>query len=118
MIEVRARNFERLCDFYGGVLGLPASMRDAERQFAMFGEKPPYLAVVGKRATRAGPSRLLPDFAVEGLDGVLRTLKARGVRILSQPSASPEGYRIARVCDPEGNEIHVFEWVGASPARG
>lgn len=118
MIEIRARDWQGLCAFYGEVLGLPAAMRDEASAFAMFGREPPYLAVVKKQGTAsAGRSRVLPDFAVPDLDGVLESLKARGVKVLSPPAHSPEGYRIARICDPEGNELHVFEWVKPSPAR-
>jgi glyoxylase I family protein len=117
MIEIRARDFGALCDFYEEVLGLTVAMRDLKAGFAMFGKKPPYLAVV-RKAVRGTPkrSRALPDFKVDDLDAALSRLKAAQVAVLAEPSASPEGYRIARIADPEGNEIHLFEWVdGAGP---
>jgi predicted enzyme related to lactoylglutathione lyase len=111
LVEIRAKDFERLCAFYGEVLGLPAAMRDNNAAFAMFGRAAPFVAVVGKPFKLAsGRSRAVPDFAVADLDGALRRLKARGVRVLSPAAASHEGYRIARIADPEGNEIHLFEW--------
>jgi glyoxylase I family protein len=117
MIEIRARDFGALCAFYEESMGLSVAMRDLKAGFAMFGKKPPYLAVV-RKALRGAPkrSRALPDFKVEDLDAILARLKAAGVAVLAEPSASPEGYRIARVADPEGNEIHLFEWAeGAGP---
>ena len=117
MIEVRARDFGALCAFYGEVLGLSVAMRDPKAGFAMFGRKPPYLAVV-RKALRGAPkrSRALPDFKVDDLDLTLSHLRDEGVAVLAEPSASPEGYRIARIADPEGNEIHLFEWsAGAGP---
>ena len=111
MVEVRAGDFEGLCRFYGEVLGLPSAMRDEPNAFAMFGKAPPYVAVVGKPLKGArGRSRVVPDFAVDDLDAALKGLRAKGVRVLSPPAASHEGYRIARVADPEGNEVHLFEW--------
>lgn len=111
MVEVRAKDYGRLAAFYGDVLGLPPAMRDDEHAFAMFGRSPPFVAVVGNKVKgAAGRSRAVPDFVVSDLNGALKRLKARGVRVLSPPAASHEGYRIARIADPEGNEIHLFEW--------
>ena len=111
IVEIRAKDFEAMCAFYGEVLGLPCAMRDGKAAFAMFGKAPPFVAVVGKPFKLAsGRSRAVPDFAVGDLNGVLRQLKARRVRVLSPPALSHEGYRIARIADPEGNEIHLFEW--------
>jgi len=116
IVEIRAKDFALMCRFYGEVLGLPAAMRDDEHAFAMFGKAAPFVAVVGKGFKLAsGRSRVVPDFVVGDLDGVLRRLKARGVRVLSAPVASHEGYRIARIADPEGNEVHLFEWSGPKP---
>jgi predicted enzyme related to lactoylglutathione lyase len=117
IVEIRAKDFERMCRFYGDVLGLPTAMRDDSTAFAMFGKAAPFVAVVGKDFKLAsGRSRAVPDFAVLDLDGVLRRLKARRDRVLSAPAASHEGYRIARIADPEGNEIHLFEWSGPKRA--
>jgi predicted enzyme related to lactoylglutathione lyase len=111
MVEVRARDFARLCAFYGETLGLPVAMQDEEHAFAMYGRGPPFLAVVGKSVTLArGRSRAVPDLVVADLDRVLAALRRRGVRVLAAPAASHEGYRIARIADPEGNEVHLFEW--------
>jgi predicted enzyme related to lactoylglutathione lyase len=116
IVEIRAKDYARLCRFYGEVLGLPTAMRDDSTSFAMFGKAAPFVAVVGKGFKLAsGRSRAVPDFAVGDLDGALRRLKARRVRVLAAPVASHEGYRIARIADPEGNEIHLFEWSGAKP---
>lgn len=117
MIEVRAADFGSLCAFYRDVLGLPEATRDEAGGFAMFGRREPYVAVVKKHAgAAAGPSRVVPDFVVGDLDGALEALAARGVPVIAPPSASPEGYRIATIEDPEGNSIHLFEWLpGARP---
>lgn len=111
MVEVRARDFGALCRFYGKTLGLKTAMLDQEHAFAMYGKGAPYVAVVGKGMKLArGRSRAVPDLVVEDLDAALSALKKRRVRVLSPPEASHEGYRIARIADPEGNEIHLFEW--------
>jgi predicted enzyme related to lactoylglutathione lyase len=110
MVEVRARDWERLCAFYGVTLGLPRRMLDVPGRFAMYGAREPFVAVVGRRAGGTGASRVVMDFAVADLGAALHALAARGVRPSSGPEESAEGYRLARIEDPEGNEIHLFEW--------
>jgi len=116
MVEVRAVDWERLAEFYGTTLGLPRRMMDAQAGFAMFGKREPFVAVVRKPGAAARGARVVIDFTVGDLDGALAELSRRGVSILSPAKPSPEGYRIARIADPEGNEIHLFEWT--SPSAG
>lgn len=113
MVEVRAIDWERLSAFYGTTLGLPQRMKDAQAGFAMFGASEPFVAVVRKPGLATQAARVVIDFTVRDLDGALAELSKRGVSILSPAKPSPEGYRIARIADPEGNEIHLFEWTNA-----
>jgi len=116
MVEVRARDWDAMCTFYGETLGLPQQMRDESAGFAMFCAKEPFLAVVRKPIDGApAPSRVVLDLVVENVDGALSRLSAAGVRVLSAAKDSPEGYRIARIADPEGNEIHLFSWSKPRP---
>ena len=118
MLEVRAEDWPRLCRFYRDGLGWPEAVLDLENAFAMFGAKPPYIAVVGGRlGGKLRHSRVLPDLAVGDLEGALASLSAQGGTVLSPPSPSPEGYRIARACDPEGNELHLFEWLSPPASK-
>jgi len=111
MVEIRARDWAALSAFYRDTLGLVEQMRDSAAGFAMYGAKEPFLAVVKKPAEAGpGPSRVVADLVIERLDDALSRLQAAGVRVLSSPKESPEGYRIARIADPERNEIHLFEW--------
>lgn len=115
MVEVRADDWPGLCAFYGEALALPRRMIDREGRFALYGHGEPFVAVVGRGPAGRGRSRVVMDFAVPDLDAALRHLSGLGVVPSSGPSESPEGYRLARVEDPEGNEIHLFEWTGAPP---
>jgi predicted enzyme related to lactoylglutathione lyase len=111
MVEIRARDWAALSAFYRDTLGLPEKMRDADAGFAMYGAKEPFLAVVRKPADAGpGPSRVVTDLVVDDLDGALSRLQAAGVQVLASAKDAPEGYRIARIADPEMNEIHLFEW--------
>jgi lactoylglutathione lyase len=50
----------------------------------------------------------------EDCDAAIDRLRAAGVRITSEPEDQPWGERIARVLDPDGNEVII----GARPAAG
>jgi predicted enzyme related to lactoylglutathione lyase len=116
MAEIRSRNWESLCTFYGETLGLPERMVDKKGQFAMYGEAAPFVALVGKKDANEGVSRVVLDFVVADLDACLAELGRRGVEPSGPPEPSPEGYRIARLSDPEGNLIHLFEWTSPGGA--
>ena len=118
MAEVRASKWEALCAFYGTTLGLPQRMLDSKGRFAMYGGAAPFVAVVGRDQLAAGVSRVVLDFVVKDLDACLAALRGRGVQPAAAPETSPEGYRIARIADPEGNEIHLFEWSAAGAPQG
>ena len=77
----------------------------------MYGEAAPFVAVVGKARPAEGVNRVVLDFAVKDLDACLAELSRRGVEPAGPPEASPEGYRIAKIADPEGNEVHLFQWI-------
>ena len=57
----------------------------------------------------AGKSWMV-NFRVSDLDGLLAKLKAAGIAITTDPSwDSPETGRFARVLDPEGNAVELWE---------
>lgn len=115
MVEVRADDWGRLCAFYHETLGLPQRMVDAPGKFAMYGNREPFVAIVARGRGGRARSRVVIDFAVGDLDAVLGALASEGVVPSDGPSASPEGYRLARIEDPEGNEVHLFEWGEGGP---
>ena len=50
------------------------------------------------------------NLRVEGLDALLDSLRAAGVEVLTDPEwDSPEVGRFARIHDPEGNPIELWE---------
>lgn len=50
------------------------------------------------------------NFRVEGLDAMLMSLRAAGVEVLTDPSwDNPQTGRFARIHDPEGNAIELWE---------
>lgn len=58
----------------------------------------------------AADKQWMINFRVEGLDALLSTLRAAGIEVLTDPSwNSPETGRFARIHDPEGNAIELWE---------
>ncbi|WP_157220002.1 VOC family protein [Flavisphingomonas formosensis] len=54
------------------------------------------------------------NLRVAGLDALLGSLRAAGIAIVTDPSwDSPEAGRFARIHDPEGNAIELWEPPGA-----
>lgn len=58
----------------------------------------------------AGDKAFMLNFRVRDLDGLLEQLNAAGIDILTKPEwDSPETGRFARIHDPEGNPIELWE---------
>jgi predicted enzyme related to lactoylglutathione lyase len=50
------------------------------------------------------------NFRVEGLDALMSALEARGIEVVTNPEwDSPGVGRFARIHDPEGNQIELWE---------
>ncbi|MBV9841184.1 MAG: VOC family protein [Sphingomonadaceae bacterium] len=57
------------------------------------------------------------NLRVDGLDALLDRLRAAGTTVLTDPSwDTPETGRFARIHDPEGNPIELWEPPGAADA--
>ena len=54
--------------------------------------------------------QVMLNFRVEGLDALIVALEARGVAVITNPDWDmPEVGRFARIHDPEGNAIELWE---------
>ena len=50
------------------------------------------------------------NFRVEGLDALIASLRASGIEVLTNPGWDAPGVgRFARIFDPEGNQIELWE---------
>jgi predicted enzyme related to lactoylglutathione lyase len=58
----------------------------------------------------AAEKQCMLNFRVSDLDGLLDQLKAGGIAVITKPEwDSPEAGRFARIHDPEGNAIELWE---------
>lgn len=57
------------------------------------------------------------NFRVDDLDALMDQLRAAGIAVETRPDEwdSPETGRFARIHDPEGNQIELWEPVASSP---
>jgi glyoxylase I family protein len=107
----RARDPDALAQWYRDRLGVALVPSNYEEQpwrqeagptaFAPFPETTDYF---GPDATKAW----MVNFRVRSLDAMVAQLRAAGVSVEVDPQAYPNG-RFARLYDPEGNAIELWE---------
>jgi len=109
----RSRDTKALADWYLTHLGVGApenvwiwNQQAGPTVFAPFKEDSDYFAA---------DHRWMLNLRVEGLDDLITSLKAAGIEVITKPEwdAHPEIGRFARIHDPEGNPIEL--WEPASP---
>lgn len=101
MTELAVSDFPRAVGWYSRLLQMPPAQVDEPNGFALF-------EVCGGRValrvrTPAGRGMVL--FEVEDLAEELRRLTAD-----AEVKLSAEGYRRAKLLDPDGNAVVLFEW--------
>ncbi len=110
MVEIRVADWAASARWYAEALGLRPSFEDREGRFALLE------AGGGRVALKEGagggdrePARLV--FRVDDVDAARDRLIGLGVAV--EPiTESAEGYREARLVDPDGTPIRLFAWVG------
>ena len=110
MVEIRVADWAASARWYAETLGLRPSFEDREGRFALLE------AGGGRVALKEGegrgdrePARLV--FRVDDVDTARDRLVGLGVAV--EPiTESAEGYREARLADPDGTPIRLFAWVG------
>jgi lactoylglutathione lyase len=106
-------NMERALAFYGDLLGgvityeFPAP--DGKRAYVGLQLGPAHLGIGADATVRAheGTARISLWIYVDDCDGLVDRLRAAGVRVTENPADQPWGERVARVLDPDGNEVIV-----------
>ena len=110
-MTIQVRDWAAAVQWYTQVLGLPIITLDEEDDFCMLGTDGATLALASDHPDQAAgteENRLAPAFRVGDLDGTLERLKSLGVRVDPHIDGEDEGYRLARVYDPEGNRLHLY----------
>ena len=98
--------------WYRDRFGLPVILLDEPNRYALMAAGPTRVAL------KQGPERpggTVLTFHVPDLDAELTRLAGKAILPLSPVKASPEGYRVARFTDPDGNQLAIFEWINSNP---
>jgi predicted enzyme related to lactoylglutathione lyase len=112
MVELHARDWSGTVKWYRDVLGLDVQFVDEPNRFAMFRAGEAHLALKAGTPKDTEHDTINLSFEVGNVDTVRDELTDRGISV-SEPFESPfqEGYREARLKDPEGNQLRLFSWL-------
>jgi catechol 2,3-dioxygenase-like lactoylglutathione lyase family enzyme len=110
MVVVYVRDWQAMVDWYQSKLELAAVFVQPEHEFAVLGfpDGGPVLHIVGDDRPVNGRNRCVPNCAVDDFDATLDGFRANGITILEVENDEEDGYRLARIADPEGNELNIY----------
>jgi catechol 2,3-dioxygenase-like lactoylglutathione lyase family enzyme len=117
MVAMYVRDWPSALVWYQDTLGFAGAYVEEDHHFAVLALPGggPVLHLVGDETREPGHrNRCVPNIAVDDFDATLADLGARGVTILDVVDDLDDGYRLARLADPEGNELNLYTTV----ARG
>ncbi len=114
VVTMYVRNWLAAVRWYSEVLGLKIGPYEEDHRFCMLRtpQGDTMLALASDHpefAASGGENRCAPSILVEDLDATLADLRAKGVRIDPKLDAEGEGFRLARIWDPEGNRLNLYE---------
>jgi len=111
MVVMYVRDWSAMLDWYQEKLGLAAVYTEEDHRFSVLAMPGggPVLHLVGDETRSAGTrNRCVPNLGVDDFDDTLAELQRRGVEILEVINDEEDGYRLARLADPEGNELNAY----------
>jgi predicted enzyme related to lactoylglutathione lyase len=111
MVVMYVRDWTGMLEWYQSRLDLEAVFVEPDHRFAVLGLPAggPVLHLVGDENREPGTrNRCVANFAVDDFDGSLRDFRARGIDVLDVVNDEDDGYRLARIADPEGNELNIY----------
>lgn len=113
IIEIRVKDWDSSLAWYQEKLGLKAEgLHEDPFCFLTFPEGDASIGLDGtEEVSGGGSTRCVPCIQVDDLQGTVTELKGRGVEFVADVTGGEEGYRTARLSDPEGNLIQLYEWI-------
>jgi predicted enzyme related to lactoylglutathione lyase len=112
MVQMQVKDWAAAVQWYSEKLSFQVVVRD-EHEFCLLAlsDGGCQLALYGVPSVTLGSrSRCIPSLLVEDLSSTLAQLRQSGVSVDREMTAD-EGYRLATIADPEGNLIHLYEWI-------
>jgi glyoxylase I family protein len=117
-IFFRARDPVSLSQWYQKHLGISLAPASYDQPPWWQDAGPTVFAPFPEASTYFGDAKQawMINFRVRNLDRIVRQLHAAGITVKVDPEQYPNG-RFARLHDPEGNPIELWEPSGRDPAR-
>jgi catechol 2,3-dioxygenase-like lactoylglutathione lyase family enzyme len=119
MVAMYVRDWPSALAWYRDKLGFVGAYVEEDHRFAVLALRGggPALHLVGDETREPGhQNRCVPNIAVDDFEATLAELGGRGVTILDVVDDQDDGYRLARLADPEGNELNIFTTVSRGTA--
>jgi predicted enzyme related to lactoylglutathione lyase len=113
VVTIQVRDWDAAVAWYRDVFGLTIAAIEADDRFCMLETGGAMLALATDHpefSASTDESRIAPSFYVEDLDAEVARLAAAGVRVDPNQDGHGEGYRMARVWDPEGNRLQLYTY--------
>lgn len=117
MVSIYVSDWQAGMAWYQEQLGFMPVFQQPEHQFAAFALPGggALLHLVGDTGRNTSArSHCSPNVSVEPFDGTLDELRSRGVQVFDVADDPEDGYRLARISDPEGNEINLYAYASAT----
>ncbi len=118
MVCIYVRDWKAALAWYQEKLGLAALYVEDHHGFAVVelpGGGPVLHIVADPDRPAGGRNRCAPNISVDDLDATLEELGGRGVAIRSVKNEEDDGYRLATIADPEGNELNLYVMATPGP---
>jgi catechol 2,3-dioxygenase-like lactoylglutathione lyase family enzyme len=118
MVAMYVHDWLSALEWYQDKLGFSPTYVEADHRFAVLGLPGggAVLHLVGDDTRDLhGRNRCAPNVAVDDFDGTLAELRHRGVSVIEVVDDLDDGYRLARLADPEGNELNIY-MITAAPS--
>jgi catechol 2,3-dioxygenase-like lactoylglutathione lyase family enzyme len=119
MVAMYVRDWPSALAWYRDKLGFVGAYVEEDHRFAVLALTGggPALHLVGDDAREPGhQNRCVPNIAVDDFDATIAELGGRGVTVLDVVDDQDDGFRLARLADPEGNELNIFTTVARGTA--
>jgi catechol 2,3-dioxygenase-like lactoylglutathione lyase family enzyme len=111
MVALYVREWASALRWYEDALGFSKLYVEDDHQFAVLGlpDGGAVLHLVGSSLGDAAfRNRCAPNILVDDFDETLEALRRRGVEIREVQNDDEDGYRLARIADPEGNDLNLY----------
>ena len=111
IVTIQVRHWKAAMQWYTETIGFEVAVSEEDDQFCLLTTGAALLGLAAdhpEQSASTSENRVAPGFQVVDLDATLARLRSVGVKIDPVIDGEGEGYRLARIWDPEGNRLHIY----------